>query len=45
MLHTTCPHCVSRDTYLRSPFGATLCRVTHFCKRSGQLFEQFKPLE
>lgn len=45
LLHTPCPHCGSKDTYMRSPFGATLCRATHFCKNCGQLFEQFKPLE
>ena len=45
LLHTPCPHCGSKDTYLRSPFGATLCRATHFCKACGLVFEQFKPLE
>ncbi|MFY0253067.1 1,2-phenylacetyl-CoA epoxidase subunit PaaD [Chitinophaga sp. 30R24] len=40
-----CPHCGSKETYLRSPFGATLCRAIHFCKHCGQVFEQFKPLE
>ncbi|PSL49270.1 ring-1,2-phenylacetyl-CoA epoxidase subunit PaaD [Chitinophaga niastensis] len=45
MLHTPCPHCGSEQTYLRSPFGSTLCRAIHFCKSCGQVFEQFKPLE
>ncbi|MCW3462379.1 1,2-phenylacetyl-CoA epoxidase subunit PaaD [Chitinophaga nivalis] len=45
MLHTPCPHCSSEYTYLRSPFGSTLCRAIHFCKSCGQVFEQFKPLE
>lgn len=40
-----CPHCGSRETYLRSPFGATLCRAMHYCKSCGQVFEQFKPLD
>ncbi|WP_083550074.1 1,2-phenylacetyl-CoA epoxidase subunit PaaD [Chitinophaga jiangningensis] len=40
-----CPHCGSTDTYLRAPFGSTLCRAIHFCKSCGQIFEQFKPLE
>ncbi|CAL1521067.1 1,2-phenylacetyl-CoA epoxidase subunit PaaD [Chitinophaga sp. MM2321] len=45
MLHTPCPHCGSEATYLRSPFGSTLCRAIHYCKSCGQVFEQFKPLE
>lgn len=45
MLHTPCPHCGSEHTYLRSPFGSTLCRAIHYCKSCGQVFEQFKPLE
>lgn len=45
MLQVPCPHCGSEQTYLRSPFGATLCRAIHFCKACGQVFEQFKPLE
>ena len=44
LLHTTCPHCGSENTYLRSPFGATLCRAMHFCRHCGMMFEQFKPL-
>lgn len=45
MLEVPCPHCGSQQTYLRSPFGSTLCRAIHFCKSCGQVFEQFKPLE
>ncbi|RAJ85513.1 ring-1,2-phenylacetyl-CoA epoxidase subunit PaaD [Chitinophaga dinghuensis] len=40
-----CPHCGSTDTYLRAPFGSTLCRAIHFCKSCGQIFEHFKPLD
>ena len=40
-----CPFCQSRKTYLRSPFGSTLCRSLHFCKDCGSLFEHFKELE
>jgi len=45
LLEIPCPHCGSKETYLRSPFGSTLCRAIHFCKACGQVFEQFKPLE
>ncbi|NIG52378.1 1,2-phenylacetyl-CoA epoxidase subunit PaaD [Chitinophaga sp. Cy-1792] len=44
-IETPCPHCGSKDTYLRSPFGSTLCRAIHYCKSCGQVFEHFKPLE
>lgn len=44
IMHTDCPHCGSQNTYLRSPFGSTLCRAMHFCKHCGMMFEQFKPL-
>jgi ring-1,2-phenylacetyl-CoA epoxidase subunit PaaD len=44
MLNTPCPHCGSKNTYLRSPFGSTLCRAIHYCKDCGMVFEQFKPL-
>lgn len=44
LMHTNCPHCGSENTYLRSPFGSTLCRAMHFCKHCGMMFEQFKPL-
>jgi ring-1,2-phenylacetyl-CoA epoxidase subunit PaaD len=39
-----CPYCGSAETELRSPFGATLCRATYFCRTCRQAFEQFKPL-
>ena len=42
---TECPFCHSHHTYLRSPFGSTLCRALHYCKDCGQVFEQFKPVE
>ncbi|RPE13608.1 phenylacetate-CoA oxygenase subunit PaaJ [Chitinophaga lutea] len=45
LLQTPCPHCGSDNTYLRSPFGSTLCRAIHYCKDCGQVFEHFKPLE
>lgn len=45
LLQTPCPHCHSENTYLRSPFGSTLCRAIHYCKDCGQVFEHFKPLE
>lgn len=44
LIKTTCPHCSSENTYLRSPFGSTLCRAIHFCRQCGMMFEQFKPL-
>ncbi|KAA2245030.1 phenylacetate-CoA oxygenase subunit PaaJ [Chitinophaga agrisoli] len=44
MLNTPCPHCSSKNTYLRSPFGSTLCRAIHYCKDCGIVFEQFKPV-
>lgn len=44
MLNTPCPHCNSTNTYLRSPFGSTLCRAIHYCKDCGIVFEQFKPV-
>ena len=45
LMHTACPHCNSEDTYLRSPFGSTLCRAIHYCRQCGHVFEHFKPLE
>lgn len=45
LLEVPCAHCGSTNTYLRSPFGSTLCRAIHYCKDCGQVFEQFKPLE
>lgn len=40
----SCPHCQSKDTELKSPFGPTLCRSLHYCNNCHQAFEQFKPL-
>ncbi|RAJ01481.1 ring-1,2-phenylacetyl-CoA epoxidase subunit PaaD [Chitinophaga skermanii] len=45
LLQTPCPHCGSKNTYLRSPFGSTLCRAIHYCKDCSNVFEQFKPVE
>lgn len=45
LMKVECPHCHSRNTYLRSPFGSTLCRALHFCRDCGNIFEQFKPVE
>lgn len=40
-----CPFCQSHNTYLRSPFGSTLCRALHYCKDCGYVFEEFKTVE
>ncbi|MCS6990489.1 MAG: phenylacetate-CoA oxygenase subunit PaaJ [Chitinophagales bacterium] len=40
----TCPHCGSSNTVLRSFFGSTLCRSTHYCNQCRQVFESFKPV-
>lgn len=45
LLQTPCSHCGGTNTYLRSPFGSTLCRAIHYCKDCSQSFEQFKPLD
>ncbi|MBZ0204625.1 MAG: phenylacetate-CoA oxygenase subunit PaaJ [Ignavibacteria bacterium] len=39
-----CPHCGSRNTLLKSPFGPTLCRSLHYCSDCLNAFEQFKPV-
>lgn len=39
-----CPHCGSRNTVLRSPFGSALCRSIHYCNSCLQAFEAFKPV-
>lgn len=39
-----CPQCSSRNTELRSPFGATLCRTIHYCNNCLESFEAFKPV-
>jgi ring-1,2-phenylacetyl-CoA epoxidase subunit PaaD len=40
-----CPFCQSHNTYLRSPFGSTLCRASHYCRDCGYMFEEFKRVE
>ncbi len=42
--HIECPHCGSRQTVMKSPFGPTLCRSLHYCNHCRQAFEQFKPV-
>jgi ring-1,2-phenylacetyl-CoA epoxidase subunit PaaD len=42
--NTSCPHCGSENTTLRSLFGSTLCRSQHYCYDCKQLFERFKPV-
>lgn len=39
-----CPQCNSRNTDLKSPFGATLCRTIHYCNNCLESFEAFKPV-
>lgn len=39
-----CPHCGSKNTSLKSPFGPTLCRSLHYCNECLNAFEQFKPV-
>ena len=39
-----CPQCSSRNTVLKSPFGATLCRTIHYCNNCLESFEAFKPV-
>lgn len=41
----TCPHCGSKNTTLKSPFGPTLCRSLHYCNECLNAFEQFKPVD
>lgn len=40
-----CPHCGSRNTTLKTPFGPTLCRSMHYCNECLNAFEQFKPVD
>lgn len=42
--NVACPHCGSRKTTLKSPFGPTLCRSLHYCNECRQGFEGFKPV-
>ena len=37
-----CPYCESRDTEIRSEFGATACKSVCWCRSCGQPFEEFK---
>ncbi len=41
---TSCPHCNSENTTMKSPFGPTLCRSLHYCYDCLQAFEAFKPI-
>jgi ring-1,2-phenylacetyl-CoA epoxidase subunit PaaD len=42
--HSVCPHCGSKNTEMKTPFGPTLCRSMHYCNECLQAFEQFKPV-
>lgn len=42
--HSVCPHCGSKNTDMKTPFGPTLCRSMHYCNECLQAFEQFKPV-
>lgn len=42
--HSICPHCGSKNTDMKTPFGPTLCRSMHYCNNCLQAFEQFKPV-
>lgn len=42
--HSVCPHCGSKNTEMKTPFGPTLCRSMHYCNDCLQAFEQFKPV-
>ncbi len=42
--HSVCPHCGSKNTDMKTPFGPTLCRSMHYCNNCLQAFEQFKPV-
>ncbi|MEI7978739.1 MAG: 1,2-phenylacetyl-CoA epoxidase subunit PaaD [Bacteroidota bacterium] len=42
--HSICPHCNSKNTEMKTPFGPTLCRSMHYCNDCLQAFEQFKPV-
>jgi ring-1,2-phenylacetyl-CoA epoxidase subunit PaaD len=41
---TACPFCGSRDTSMRSEFGATACKSLLYCNSCQQPFELFKAL-
>lgn len=42
--NVVCPNCESTETYMKTPFGPTLCRAIHYCTNCKETFEQFKPL-
>jgi ring-1,2-phenylacetyl-CoA epoxidase subunit PaaD len=44
LIGVACPYCGGINTFLKSPFGSTLCRAIQFCKDCNQTFEQFKPV-
>ena len=37
-----CPFCDSKETELRSRFGATACKALYYCRACKQPFEHFK---
>lgn len=39
-----CPFCGSTRTTMRSEFGSTACKATHYCDACLQPFEQFKAI-
>ncbi|MCC7194051.1 MAG: phenylacetate-CoA oxygenase subunit PaaJ [Gemmatimonadaceae bacterium] len=39
-----CPFCGAGDTTLRSEFGSTACKATHYCNSCAQPFEEFKAI-
>ncbi len=41
---SVCPHCGSKNTEMKTPFGPTLCRSMHYCNSCLQAYEQFKPV-
>lgn len=41
---SNCPHCDSKNTTMKTPFGPTLCRSMHYCYDCLEAFEQFKPI-
>jgi ring-1,2-phenylacetyl-CoA epoxidase subunit PaaD len=40
----SCPYCSSRDTEVRSEFGATACKAICYCNSCRQPFEHFKTI-
>ena len=39
-----CPHCGSKNTVVKSEFGATACKSINYCNECLQPFEQFKAI-